>query len=399
MKSRFAKVITFIDRVSMVLSILMLTGGEQFLKILAVFAYPTTLLFLFIYWKKAIWTLIQEKLFWLYLGLIILSIFWSANIGNTLYSTLKLIGTLLIGFSLAVRYQPKNQLEILAWAFGISAFLSFAYCLLIPHQGIMMEGDVQGSWRGIYNHKNTLARMMTISTMVFFLQAIEVSRYRLLFLFFCACSFVLVIFSQSKTSLVILLTLLAIFPVYRMLRWSYSWLIPFFSVTILTIGISTLLLVSNLETIVTALGRDITLTGRVPLWELVISEIYKRPWLGYGYQGFWLGWEGESKYIWKYIAWEPPHSHNGFLEILLAFGFIGLVVSTLTFISIFLRSLICIRTTKSAFGFWPLWYLTLLFLINITESQMSGFSIYWALSIAVAISTHRKILNQYIPIE
>lgn len=391
-----SKYITFIDKPSMVLSLLMLTGGDNFL-ILSLIAYPTSLFFLFIYWKKTIWTIIQEKFFWLYFLVIVLSLAWTADFGSSLYMTLKLIGTLLIGLSLTVRYSPKEQLSILAWTLGLCAFLSLVFGLLLPQQGIMSgSSSLQGSWSGIYKHKNILGSAMTLGTLVFFLRAIEPSKYQWIFWLGCTCSFALVILSRSKTYLVILITLLALFPLYRALRWSYSWLIPFFSIVILTTGISVLFLVTQIENILTTLGKDVTLTGRIPLWELVIAKIAERPLLGYGYGGFWLGWEGESADVWRYTNknWEAPHSHNGFLEILLAFGLIGLVIATLTFITIFWRSLTCIRSTQSSFGYWPLWYLTLLFLSNLTESNMNAFSIYWALNIAVAISTHRKIINQ-----
>ena len=392
------KLLPLIDRSSMVLSILMLTGGVEFIKILAVIAYPTSIGFLLLYWKKTIWTVIQEKWFWLYLGLIIVSLSWSVDLEVSLYSTLKLVGTLLIGISFAVRYHLKDQLNILAWTFGISAILSLVYGLVLPEQGIMAGSSLQGAWSGIYGHKNVLGRMMVMSSMVFFLSAISSFQYRWLLRSFLALSIVLVILSTSKTALVVLITLLVLFPLYRALRWSYSLVIPFFSIVIIAVSIVCLLLVSRLDYIFAALGKDATLTGRIPLWELVITKIAERPWLGYGYDGFWSGSHGEANDIFLQLRlidlnWEAAHSHNGFLDMWLAFGLVGLVIATLTFFSILLRSLACIHSTNSAYGFWSLWYLTFLFLISVTESNMNSFAIYWAFNIAIAISTHRKVLN------
>lgn len=378
----------------MVLSILMLTGGFDFIKILAVVVYPTSLLFLFLYWKKTIWTLVQEKFLWIYIGIIILSFTWSADVGNSIYSILKLIGTLLIGISFAVRYHPKEQLKILAWAFGIAILLSFFYALVLPNQGIMSgTEDLDGAWKGIYPQKNILGRTMVMSTIVFLLLSIESSQYHWLYCSFLILSFALIILSTSKTALVIMLTLLMLFPLYRSLRWSYSWIIPFFSIVILSVSSCIIILVSQLDTIFTILGKDATLTGRLPLWELVIGKIKERPWLGYGYGGFWNGWNGESADILRYEVWEPPHAHNGILDIWLALGLIGLAISAITFFSIFIRSIVCLRSTKSAYGLWPLCYLTLLFLANVTESNMNPFSVYWALNMTLALSTHRKIMN------
>ena len=400
MKITTAKIIQFIDQGSMVLSILMLTGGYVFIKILAVIAYPTSLWFLFIYWKKTIWALVQEKFFWLYIGLIIISISWSVDYGTSLYSTLKLMGTFIIGLSLAVRYNPRDQLRILTWTFAISILLSYFFGLVLPQQGIMWGGTLDGAWRGAFAHKNQLGRMMVIGTMVFFLSAIDSSKYRWLFWSGCAASFGLIILSQSKTALVAVLTLLALYPLYRTFRWSYNWIVIFFSIFIIAVGCSLILLVPNLGFFLEALGKDATLTGRLPLWEGSISSFMDRPWLGYGYDSFWSGISGESDKLLLLIDsdWAAPNSHNGFLEILLAFGLIGFVIATLVFLTIFFRSLACIRSTKSAFALWPLWYLTLLFLVSITESNTSPWSVYWAFNIAIAISTHRKIMYQHTPI-
>lgn len=393
-----SKLLPFIDTSSMVLSILMLTGGIKFIKILAVIAYPTSIAFLFLYWKKTIWTIIQEKWFWLYLGAIVISLSWSIDRGVSLYSTLKLIGTLLIGISLAVRYHLKDQLKILAWTFGISALLSLVYGLVLPNQGIMAGTNLQGSWSGIYSHKNVLGRMMVMSSMVFFLLSLEATAYRWLLRSFLALSIALVILSTSKTALLVLITLLLLFPLYRALRWSYTLIIPFVGVFIIATSTVCLLLVSQADYILAALGKDATLTGRVPLWELVIAKIGERPWLGYGYDAFWQGLHGEANDIFLQLSladinWQAHHSHNGFLDVWLAFGLFGVVIATLAFFSILLRSLACIRSTNSAYGFWPLWYLTLLFLVSVTESNMNSFAIYWAFNIAIAISTHQKILN------
>lgn len=64
-----------------------------------------------------------------------------------------------------------------------------------------------------------------------------------------------------------------------------------------------------------------TLTGRTPLWQAVLPEIWKRPILGYGYVA--------STFVSVQIdgiPWEAGHMHNGFLEALYNDGLIGLVL-------------------------------------------------------------------------
>ncbi len=66
------------------------------------------------------------------------------------------------------------------------------------------------------------------------------------------------------------------------------------------------------------------LTGRIPLWELLLPEIGQRPWLGAGFAAFWS--PDKLRQI-ELLAGEGAVSaHNGFLEELLNTGFVGLAI-------------------------------------------------------------------------
>lgn len=395
MKIKLGQVLSFIEKSSTVLSILWLTGGVD-TSFLALVAYPTSVFFLLMRWKETLWKSMQELFLWLFLGWTFLSVFWAANFSASLYMNLKLVGTIIIGLSLGIRYSLKEQLQILAWAFGLAAILSLFYCLVLPQKGIMAGSlELEGAWQGIYSQKNVLGRNMTISSLVFLLQLMICTRYRWLIWCGLSLSFALVILSTSKTALVVLITLLALMPLYRALRLSYSLLIPCLSIVVLMAGSLALLLLSQLDIIFGSLGKDATLTGRIPLWETVFTKIWERPWLGYGYGGFWLGWEGESADIWRIEIWEPPHAHNGLIDIWISIGLIGVILAILTFAFTLLRSFWYIRFIEDASGIWPLWFLTLLFLTNFTESTLDSRSIMWAFYVAIVISTHRKVVEYY----
>lgn len=64
-----------------------------------------------------------------------------------------------------------------------------------------------------------------------------------------------------------------------------------------------------------------TLTGRTPLWQAVLPEIWQRPILGRGYVA--------STFVSiqvNGIPWEAGHMHNGFLEALYNNGLVGLIL-------------------------------------------------------------------------
>jgi exopolysaccharide production protein ExoQ len=76
------------------------------------------------------------------------------------------------------------------------------------------------------------------------------------------------------------------------------------------------------ETVITSAGRDVTLTGRTDVWASVI-ELSSNPLLGAGYNSFWLG--ERLQHMWALYFFRPTQAHNGYLEIYINLGLIGLV--------------------------------------------------------------------------
>ena len=349
------------------------------------------------YRNRIIRIVIKEKLLWILIALALASVLWSDQPRATLGSNQNLICLTLFGVYFATRYSLKEQLHLLAWALGIGAVLSLLFVIALPSYGIMGRGSVitaetishAGTWQGIYGHKNVLARIMVLSTVVFLLFATSSRKYCwLAWAGFCL-SIGLILGSTSKSSLIIVLTIMAVLPFYKALRWNYTVALPFFITASLVGGSVAMLLVDNAETILGTFGRDLTLTGRTDLWAAVFEKIWQRPWLGYGYGGFWRGLGGESADVWGVVRWEAPHSHNGFLDLWLDLGLLGLLTFALSFIILGLRAVAWVRQNKTAEGLWPLAYLTFLLLANLTESSLFRQNFLWVLYVAITISMHK----------
>ena len=74
------------------------------------------------------------------------------------------------------------------------------------------------------------------------------------------------------------------------------------------------------EPFVRIVGRDTTLTGRTDLWAELLKEPVN-PFLGTGYQSFWLG--PRAEHYWKRYDFHPNQAHNGYLETYLNGGLVG----------------------------------------------------------------------------
>lgn len=353
-------------------------------------------IFLFIRWRtKIISTVIRGNVFlWMLVGIILVSVFWSSAPMVTLSASNNILWLTLFGIYFSARYSLSEQLRFLAWALGISALLSLVIAIALPSYGVMGMGDIQtqqsmahmGIWQGIYGHKNVLGRCMSLGALVFLLLANSRRRYCWI-LWVCLCLCVsLILLSTSTTALIVFLTTIALIPIFKALRWNYTFAVPFFLSVILVGASLAILLLDNSESLLGTFGRDTTLTGRTLLWATVIYKIWERPWLGYGYGGFWLGWEGESADIWRVVQWEVPHAHNGFLELWLNLGLLGLTIFVLSFITACVQAVSLVRTTKTVEGLWPLLYLMFLLFANLTESSLTRIGVVWILYVSCCLT-------------
>jgi exopolysaccharide production protein ExoQ len=72
-----------------------------------------------------------------------------------------------------------------------------------------------------------------------------------------------------------------------------------------------------------SLGRNPTLTGRTELWS-TIRGMTTNPILGTGFESFWLGSRLEK--LWSIYWWHPNEAHDGYLEMYLNLGWVGITI-------------------------------------------------------------------------
>jgi exopolysaccharide production protein ExoQ len=97
------------------------------------------------------------------------------------------------------------------------------------------------------------------------------------------------------------------------------WVVHVAVVAVMAIAYVALFLGVGLEYI----GKDPTLTNRTELWD-DIERIDIDPLLGAGFESFWLGKRLEK--LWSIYWWRPNEAHNGYLEVFLNLGWIGVAI-------------------------------------------------------------------------
>lgn len=253
-----------------------------------------------------------------------LSVAWSTAPEVTFRKAAAVLLTSLYGVYLAFRFTPESFLRLLGTTLLLVLGLSFAFVYLLPNWGLMGYPH-EGAWRGIFVHKNVLGRFAALGVLVF-LALLKTPGRKEAWVLGLLLSGVILAGARSATSLVLAFTVLFV-ALGLWLAWRYRKLWPVLLLFGITLGGSGgMILAANYEFLLEALGKDATLTGRVPLWLTLLPFIQERLWTGYGLGGFWLGWEGPSAYVWNLVGWNPSHAHNGYLDLCLDLGLVGLLL-------------------------------------------------------------------------
>jgi len=226
---------------------------------------------------------------------------------------------------------------------ALASLLRRCAYVLVPFSVVLIRyypslGRVYGKWSGIEmwtgvtGQKNHLGRLCMIS--ILFLLWVLHRRWRerprvgggryqsLGDVSTILVALYLLVGSHSSTSLATLGLGITTFLGMRLFR---SWKLPVpqagllaVVIFLIVLGVSTPFLGGATVTDYAGwLGRDTTLTGRTEVWADVLPAIKQEPLLGYGLGSFWTDARRQR--------YEIPTAHNGYLDILLELGEVGLV--------------------------------------------------------------------------
>ncbi|MFM7423532.1 MAG: O-antigen ligase family protein [Elainella sp.] len=354
-------------------------------------------------WKRLLYVATCDLPLLLLIGLALASFFWSAAPDFTADEVKALLRASVVGVYLAFRFTPKQQMQLFVWTVGISALLSTAFALAMPAYGIHLSGEHAGLWKGIYTHKQYLGRLMTVGLVPFLLCGLEQPKHRVFYFSGAALVLALIVLSGSRTSLSLLTVSLLLLPLYQMVRQAYRTRAMLLSLSIVLVGALIMLVTANIETIIVdVMGKSLDLNSRGPIWTYAIEKGLERPWLGYGYAGFWTSSEADMIYnnTWAGgIMREGSrfHAHNGFIDTFLQIGLVGLVICMLTF----LRSIrdAAVLMTSRQYGletFWMLQFLVITLFFNVTETRtFLASNTFWSITVSIALITKMQYKKRH----
>jgi O-antigen ligase len=358
------------------------TNGDAIAFTVQAAFYMVTFYFIVLHWRTVLRGAWNAKWILLLVLVAIASTVWSQHPLFTLRRSAVMLATTAFGIYLGSRFTVPQQLRLLGWTCALVVFTSFFMAMFLPQYGVDHLW-FPGTWRGVFTHKNTLARAMVLSVLVFYFARPPAGWWvRWVGIAGALC---LLVLSRSATGMVVFAVILSTLPLYRLVRSKLTVAIPVSIVVgVASVGLG-FLFYTMLPSLLRVLQRDPTLTGRTALWHALLLSIAKRPWLGYGFNAFWKG-EGASSAVFQQVNWYVKGGHNGFLDVTLDVGILGLSVLLAGYVVLWRRALRLVRRTTGVVPIWLCTYLAFMLVYNLTEGAiLVQNNIFWILYTSTAV--------------
>jgi exopolysaccharide production protein ExoQ len=321
--------------------------------------------------------------------IIVLSQFWSVNVSSTIKRAWFFLAVALGGVYIGLEFRRARIIlffEILSIVFVL---FSYVFVLAYPRVGIMTF-DTPGAWRGLFDYKSFTGVLIGIASLLFLFRLLNFRNerwfVRLYAFLFLLISLYFLYRTRNATALgafvlcvgVLLLGLLFIRFGQR-LRPAHWWLIGASIVTLL------LLAWGGRDELLGLLGRNVSLTGRIPMWQTLFPFIKQRLWFGYGFgETFWL-----SNYLaefWKVAPWPARLAHSGYLEAMLDTGLVGLFFWVVFLVEELVLSLKLFFNERTLYALIFFTWSVFCLINNVTEDMLGTYELFVFLLLVVAFA-------------
>ena len=303
----------------------------------------------------------------------------------------------IFGLYLGVSFDIKTLFKKSTLALIIGLLLSWFAAFAMPSVGRVHTGPFAGAWTGVYGHKNASSSYMVLTALTLILSSLRRSSQRWMGIYrhlwirgLGISAFGFIFLTTSGTGLVLSFLIAFNLLLYSQFRWRGKVTVLLLDIGVLVVGSLAIIILGNWNGIVTGMGKDPTLTGRTIFWTIGIdSLIEQQPFFGFGKSGFWAP---ASDYVQEISiafggGYVPPHAHNGFIELALDIGVVGLGLFAISFFLTWARVLQQGYNTREMENLFPLGFMILFLVNNITESYTFYFNhMFWPLYIAIALN-------------
>lgn len=322
----------------------------------------------------------------------VMSFAWSDYASLSLRHGIQLALTVGVAVTIGYRVAPLTFLKII---FIVSTLTGLASLL-----SGRTRADGMG-FLGIYGSKNALAdasALIILAALAILIDRRLSLRWRLPALLSLVLGTMLLIMGQSSGALVSVFGVVMIFGVILLLqRLSPYMRLVAISLTIVLSAAIGVLLSSRSDELarlfLDVTGKDITLTGRTDLWAVAFAQIAERPFLGVGFQAFWVPGRPIAEELWTQFGIASKqgfHFHNTLISNAVEIGILATAAQTFIFLGALWSCLgWAIRSPSAASVFFALYMVRLFLLMWVEVMYFYQFSIATLIIIVAICNGHR----------
>ena len=356
--------------------------------------YAVAFCFIAKHWRTVLRATWHAKWIVALVAIAVASSAWSHDPLFTLRRSIVLLATTVYGIYFGGRFTVNEQLRLLSWTFALVVCSSLFMVIFLPQYGLD-HGNFIGAWRGAFLQKNLCARAMVLAALVFyFVRPPAVSWIRWVGV---AASLCLIAASRSATGAIMVIVIIAVLIFLRNAKLNLTALVPIVNgIGTLVIALAFLIWMEK-SPLLALVGKNPTLTGRTDLWSAVLVSILRHPWLGYGFNAFWAGLQGGSSSLLLSVGWYMGHSHNGFLDLTLDLGLLGLATFAVGYLVLSKRALQIVRRVPGPASYWLCAFMCLMVLYNLDDGAiLKQNDIFWVLYTSTAVNISKFMRERFI---
>lgn len=331
-------------------------------------------------------------------GLAIVSALWSAHISGTVNQGVQLTFFVLLGIALAGKLGSVEALRLVIRCLSLMCVLSAVLGLLIPEWGQHQATDKEqfvhaGLWRGVFSHKIQLGTLAGVTLTLLIFYGRRAFDYPISFAIAVVASMLCIVKAGSATGLASALFMMGmLFFTHKISLRGNGVRRPILRTVVFALILVIVIMFSGaLDELVILLGRSSDMTGRAGYWPFIIDYVNAQgPVLGFGYRQFWVVGNAIRVSAGMYMG----EAHNGFLEMIVDFGYSGATLVIGIHVWLLCRSaqlLKMVPASVARLATFPFAFIATLLFSSYAESILLNNRGMWTLLLTIAVCIYVQV--------
>lgn len=298
------------------------------------------------------------------------SIGWADDLSVSLRRCAALGGTVLLGTYIGLRFDLRIFLAMMRYVIAVALIGSLLVAAVWPASGF----DFEGRLRGVFAHKNALSGFCTVALLVICARLLKFDYRTAIDAIADAglglLSIAAMLMAHSSGAVPVLAVALSLLALACILRRADGRLLALLPIMLCVVVFVAICARDHLNAITTMLGRDSDISGRTLIWQFGWKMFLDHFWAGYGYGVFWEGFNSPGAAFWSVFHLGAPHSHNGYLQLALDAGAVGIGLFVAALLTVLYKLAWLVRQGPDALVSWAAAFLGLFLSTNLVETRL-----------------------------